>query len=124
MFIGNSYTYENDVPGMVEALARAAGSPVAVASVAKPDYALIDHYNGGSSARSVIARGGWKYVVLQQGPSSVELNRDTLRLATRLFDADIRKAGATPALFPHGQPTRGVSISRARSSRTSWRQLT
>ena len=99
LFIGNSYTYENDLPGMVEALARATGSPVAVASVAKPDFALIDHYNGGSSARSVIARGGWKYVVLQQGPSSVEVNRDTLRLATRLFDADIRKVGATPALF-------------------------
>lgn len=99
LFIGNSYTYVNDVPGMVEALASAAGSPVAVASIADPDYALIDHYKGGSSARADIARGGWKYVVLQQGPSSVDVNRDTLRLATKLFDADIRKAGATPALF-------------------------
>lgn len=99
LFIGNSYTYENDVPGIVEALAKAAGSPVAVASVALPDYALIDHYKGGSSARKDIARGGWKYVVLQQGPSSVEVNRDTLRLAARLFNDDIQKVGATSALF-------------------------
>ena len=99
LFIGNSYTYENDVPGLVQALAAAAGSPVAVETVASPNYALIDHWNGGSSARSEIAKGGWKYVVLQQGPSSVEVNRDTLRLATKLFDADVRKIGGTSALF-------------------------
>jgi hypothetical protein len=99
LFIGNSYTYGNDVPGLVQALGAAAGSPVAVETVANPDYALIDHWNGGSAARSEIAKGGWKYVVLQQGPSSVEVNRDTLRLATKLFDADVRKIGGTTALF-------------------------
>jgi hypothetical protein len=99
LFIGNSYTYENDVPGLVQALAVAAGTPIAVETVANPDYALIDHWNGGSSARSEIAKGGWKYVVLQQGPSSVEVNRDTLRLATQLFAAEARKIGGTTALF-------------------------
>jgi hypothetical protein len=114
LFIGNSYTYENDVPGLVQALAIAAGSPVAVETVANPDYALIDHWNGGSSARSEIAKGGWKYVVLQQGPSSVEVNRDTLRLATKLFDADIRKIGATTALFSAWpQQDRRVDFPRA-----------
>jgi hypothetical protein len=99
LFIGNSYTYVNDVPGMVQALAVAAGTPISVETVANPDYALIDHWNGGSAARSEIARGGWKYVVLQQGPSSVELNRDTLRLAAKLFDAEVRKIHGTTALF-------------------------
>lgn len=99
LFIGNSYTYVNDVPGIVAALANAAGSPLAVETVAEPDYALIDHWNGESAARSEIARGGWRFVVLQQGPSSVEVNRDTLRLAAKLFEAEVRKIGGTTALF-------------------------
>lgn len=98
LFIGNSYTYENDVPGMVQALAVAAGAPIAVETVAEPNFALVDHWNA-SAARREIARGGWKFVVLQQGPSSVEVNRDTLRLAARAFAGEIAKVGATPALF-------------------------
>ena len=103
LFIGNSLTYVNDVPGIVQALADSAGGPpLAVETVAFPDYALIDHWNEGLAtgrARGEIAKGGWKFVVLQQGPSSVELNRDTLRLATKLFAQDLSKIGATPALF-------------------------
>jgi hypothetical protein len=114
LFIGNSYTYENDVPGIVQALAAAAGTPIAVETIAYPDYALIDHWNGGSAARSEIARGGWKFVVLQQGPSSVEVNRDTLRLATKLFDAQVKKIGATTALFSAWpQQSRRVDFARA-----------
>lgn len=103
LFVGNSLTYVNDVPGIVQALADSAGGPpLAVETVAFPDYALIDHWNEGLAtgrARGEIAKGGWKFVVLQQGPSSVELNRDTLRLATKLFAQDLSRIGATPALF-------------------------
>jgi hypothetical protein len=103
LFVGNSLTYVNDVPGIVQALADSAGGPpLAVETVAFPDYALIDHWNEGLAtgrARGEIAKGGWKFVVLQQGPSSVELNRETLRLATKLFAQDLAKIGATPALF-------------------------
>ena len=103
LFIGNSLTYVNDVPGIVQALADSAGGPpLAVETVAFPDYALIDHWNEGIAsgrARGEIAKRGWKFVVLQQGPSSVELNRDTLRLATKLFAQDLSRIGATPALF-------------------------
>lgn len=103
LFIGNSLTYVNDVPGIVQALADSAGGPpLAVETVAFPDYALIDHWNEGVAdgrARGEIAKGGWKFVVLQQGPTSVGVNRDTLRLATKLFAQDMAKIGATPALF-------------------------
>ncbi|HEV8597830.1 MAG TPA: hypothetical protein VGQ69_00555 [Gemmatimonadales bacterium] len=99
LFIGNSYLYTQDVAGIVQALADSAGGDrLAVATVAGADLALIDHWNIGT-ARSVIAQGSWEWVVLQQGPSSVELNRDTLRLATQLFAAEIGNIGATPALF-------------------------
>ncbi|HEY6826873.1 MAG TPA: hypothetical protein VI259_08445 [Gemmatimonadaceae bacterium] len=103
LFVGNSLTYVNDLPGIVQALADSAGGPaLAVETVAFPDYALIDHWNEGVAAgraRGEIAKGGWKFVVLQQGPSSVDVNRDTLRLATKLFAQDMAKVGATPALL-------------------------
>jgi len=38
-------------------------------------------------------------VVMQQGPSSVEVNRDTLRLAAKLFAPLIRAAGGVPAML-------------------------
>ncbi|MEO7503383.1 MAG: hypothetical protein ABIW94_12155 [Gemmatimonadaceae bacterium] len=99
LFVGNSYLYFNDIPGIVQALADSAkGEKLSVAVVAGADLALIDHWNEGT-ARRVIVDGGMKWVVLQQGPSSVEANRDTLRIATKLFGAEIVRANARPALF-------------------------
>jgi hypothetical protein len=97
LFIGNSYLYTMDIPGIVQAMADSAhGDQIAVETVAAPDYALLDHWNEGT-ARREIAKGGWEWVIMQQGPSSVEVNRDTLRLAAKLF-ADVMSDG-TPALF-------------------------
>jgi hypothetical protein len=99
LFIGNSYTYVNDVPGIVQALADSAGGEhLAVETIAEADYALVDHLAQGVAQRE-IAKGGWAFVVLQQGPSSVDVNRDTLRLATKAFASLIAAVGATPALF-------------------------
>ncbi len=99
LFIGNSYLYFNDIPGMVQSLADSAkGETLAIAVVALPNYALIDHWNSGS-ARATVAAGQWKWVVLQQGPSTTQLNRDTLRLAASLFAGEIAKSKGTPAMF-------------------------
>ena len=98
LFIGNSLTYVNDVPGILQALARAGGTDLAVETVAGPNMALIDHWTQGI-ARREIEKGGWRFVIMQQGPTSVEINRDTLRLAATRFAPSIRAAGATPALY-------------------------
>ena len=100
MFIGNSYLYTQDIPGLVQALADSAGGDkLAVMSVTGADMALIDHWNDGW-VQAEIARHPFEWVVLQQGPSSVQVNRDTLRLATKLFADQMNSVGdATPALF-------------------------
>ena len=113
LFVGNSYTYVNDVPGIVQAFGEASGVPFAVATVAMPDYALIDHWNEGT-ARRELAKGGWAFVVLQQGPSSVEVNRDTLRLATRLFAGAMNRNETQAALFS-AWPTEGRRVDFPRS---------
>jgi hypothetical protein len=113
LFIGNSYTYVNDVPGIVQALADSAGEKIAVQTVAQPDFALVDHIAMGTAQRE-IARRGWAFVVLQQGPSSVEVNRDTLRLAVKTFAPGITAAGGKAALFS-AWPTFGRMVDYPRA---------
>ena len=98
LFVGNSYLYTLDVPGLVQALADSAGEKIAIMSVVGPDMALIDHVVAGV-AITQIRTGGGEWVVLQQGPSAAALNRDPVRLATKILADEIAKVGATPALF-------------------------
>lgn len=97
LFIGNSLTSANDLPGMVCTLARATGRKATCESVAKPDYSLEDHWNE-RDARTAIARG-WDVVVLQQGPSALPESRALLVEYVKRFDAEIRKAGARTAVY-------------------------
>lgn len=99
LFIGNSLTYFNDLPGTVARLAAMGDDTIHVRMVALPNFAVIDHANGMSDAVQVIREGGWDYVVLQQGPTTTAIGRDTLVLAARQLDPDIRAAGARTALL-------------------------
>ena len=109
LFVGNSQTHVNDVPGILQALADSAGGEtIATMSITADNYALIDHWNDGA-ARNQIDSAPWRYVVLQQGWTPAGVCRDTLRLATQLFSERIKNAGGTPALFqvwaPSSRPT-------------------
>lgn len=97
LFIGNSLTYVNDLPGMVCALARSTGRKTICEMVAKPDFGLEEHWRDGD-ARKAIARG-WDVVVLQQGPSALRESRVVLIDYAKRFDAEIKKAGARTALY-------------------------
>ena len=98
LFIGNSLTYANELPELVQTLARAAGVDVACKSIARPDYSLEDHWNNGDALRT-IREGGWSLVILQQGPSALPESQALLRDYTKRFDAEIRRAGARTALY-------------------------
>ncbi|MEP6834641.1 MAG: hypothetical protein ABJB74_14695 [Gemmatimonas sp.] len=98
LFVGNSLTYTNDLPGVFQDLAIAGGYDVGVTTLAYPNVALID-YLSDANAMSVIGRGTWDFVVLQQGTTSVAVCRDTLVLAAQLMDPYIRRGGGVPALM-------------------------
>ncbi len=98
LFIGNSLTVTNDVPAMVEALARANGERIITRTVAFPNYSLEDHWNQGD-ARRAIAEGGWSCVVLQQGPSALPESRMLLVDYARRFAEEARRVHARTALF-------------------------
>jgi hypothetical protein len=97
LFIGNSLTYVNDLPGMLTAIAAQAGKTLVTAEVVQGAFALEDHFRAGD-AQVEIAKG-YQLVILQQGPSSLEESQaNLLHWATR-FDPVIRNSGARPALY-------------------------
>lgn len=98
LFIGNSLTSANDLPGLVSALAAADGGRLPVTVVSSGGFALEDHWSKGDALRA-IERGGWSVVILQQGPSGLPESQANLRQWTASFDDRIRKAGARTALF-------------------------
>src|ERR1043166_6791316 len=66
LFIGNSYTYVNDLPKMIAALARAGKQPPLVYERETPGGCTLEkHWKDGKAARK-IAAGKWDYVVLQE----------------------------------------------------------
>jgi hypothetical protein len=97
LFIGNSLTEGNDLPLIVEALSRAGGRPFAVEAVTYGGFSLEDQWGRGTQNR--IAGGGYRFVVLQQGPSALAESRVNLREWTRRFDEVIRQAGGRTALY-------------------------
>jgi hypothetical protein len=98
LFIGNSLTYTHDLPRTIADMARALDEEQLVyRSIAKPDYALEDHWNDGIAAS--IAKDGWQLVVMQQGPSSTPANQEFLRIWTVQLNSAITAAGARSALY-------------------------
>ena len=99
LFIGNSLTYFNDLPAMLEALAKAGGQPVlSWKGVLIPGASLEDQWRGGE-ARRAIAREKWDFVVLQQGPSASPEGRTMLLGYSDRFARAIRAAGGRPAIY-------------------------
>jgi hypothetical protein len=99
LFIGNSLTYWNDLPAIVQSLAKAGKQRnIDVQSITFPDYSLEDHWNRGDALRE-IKKGKWNIVVLQQGPSASPPARASLIRYAALYSAEIRSIGAKTALY-------------------------
>jgi hypothetical protein len=69
LFVGNSLTYSNNLPLLVEALAKKNGHKIKTEMLAFPNYALEDHWNDGR-LQTLISSNQFSHVVVQQGPSS------------------------------------------------------
>ena len=98
LFIGNSLTYANDLPLMLQAIAAQAGKTLVADAITSPGAALEDHFRQGT-AHAALANGGYQWVIMQQGPSSLPDSQDNLRTWAKRFDPLIRAGGARPALY-------------------------
>jgi hypothetical protein len=101
LFMGNSYTYVNDLPHMYAELARSGGHPVEVAMLAEADWGLSDHAGSGRTLET-LASAKWDYVILQdqsQWPAIEQYRTERMVPAARRIVGQIEAAGARPIFF-------------------------
>lgn len=98
LFLGNSLTYVNDLPQMVEALSTTGKRRVETGMIAGPNYGLEDLWREAGVHDSIRSRR-WNVVVMQQGPSALAASRTDLVKWAKTFGDFVREHGAEPALY-------------------------
>lgn len=99
LFIGNSYTSTNDLPRMIEQLARVGKQPELVHASLMPGGTTFEQHWQAGEAQKLIASQPWDFVVLQE-QSTVPLSQPerTVEYARRLH-ALIKPTGAKTVLY-------------------------
>lgn len=109
LFLGNSYTYFNNLPEMFAKLAAAGGQGEVVYKMLAPGGTrLKDHWDS-EAGHKALAQGAWDYVVLQDQSTlgMTYLVEGTARIAGDVlfrpfadrWVAEIKKAGAKPVFY-------------------------
>ena len=99
LFIGNSLTYDNDLPALTAQVAASTdAAPMVVGRVIRGGYSLGDHWAEGT-AQTMIRQGKWDVIVLQQGPSALPESQADLLASTRKFSDLAGQHGARVALL-------------------------
>src|SRR5437762_5402792 len=100
LFIGNSYTTVNDLPGVFASLARSGGHRVGTTSAAVDGWTLANHADSPATA-TALAASPWDIVVLQeqsQIPAIEEFRQTQLYPAARRLIRSVRHRCARPLL--------------------------
>lgn len=99
LFIGNSYTYGNDLPAMLAELATAGKQqPLELGRELKGGYTLEKHWKDGNAVKK-IAEKKWDIVVLQEHSLRPITDRPLMAEYAGKFDAEIKKQGAKTMLY-------------------------
>src|SRR5436305_1474803 len=98
LFIGNSFTARNDLPGLIAQLAADAGHALDHKLLSIGGASLRTHWNKGEALKE-IQSGDYDIVVLQEQSTLPVKNAARMHENVRLFDEAIRAAGARTALY-------------------------
>jgi hypothetical protein len=98
LFIGNSFTARNDLPGLITWLAKARGKALEHSLITAGGASLRLHWNAGQAAEA-IRDGGYDAVVLQEQSTLPVKNASRMHENVRLFDGAIKAAGAKTVLY-------------------------
>ena len=98
LFVGNSFTQRNNLPGLVAEMAAARGMRMSHDLISAGGASLRTHWNAGRASRA-IATGAYDYVVLQEQSTLPVKNADRMTENVRLFDEVIQRAGARTVLY-------------------------
>ncbi len=100
LFIGNSYTQRNDLPGLLTVLGAAAAPVREIVSrrVIENGASLRRHWNAGEAVR-ILREEPWDAVVLQEQSTLPVKNRKRYHENVRLFHEEIRRHGSRTVLY-------------------------
>ena len=101
LFIGNSYTFVNDLPATFAKLAQSGGHAVQVEMAAQGGWTLADHLAAPETSAKISAQK-WDYVVLQeqsQMPAESYWRVKTMYPAAEALVQKIRANGSQPLFF-------------------------
>ncbi|HSG07997.1 MAG TPA: hypothetical protein VLA36_06555 [Longimicrobiales bacterium] len=97
LFVGNSLTAANNLPGLVATIAKSAGHSAEALGLVAPNYSLEEHWRSGLADR--IRKEGPDVVIFQQGPTSLHESRVHLLAWADSFAPVVREAGGEPAFL-------------------------
>ena len=98
LFIGNSFTGRNNVPGLVAQLAESRGKQLQHRLISAGGASLRMHWNKGD-AQKAVQQTRYDYVVLQEQSTLPIKNPLRMHENIRLFDQAIKASGAKTALY-------------------------
>jgi hypothetical protein len=98
LFIGNSFTQRNNVPGLLAELAAARGIQVDYQLISAGGASLRRHWNAGHAAAAIASRK-FDYVVLQEQSTLPVKNPARMAENVRLFAEHCKLHGAKPVLY-------------------------
>lgn len=103
LFVGNSYIYSNDLPGMLEDLTISLGDELTIDSKTNGGYTFNNHLNDPNTFTKLHSKP-WDYVILQgqsQEPSFpfAQVNTNTLPQAVRLADSVYANKYCSQAMY-------------------------
>src|SRR5437870_4131192 len=98
LFVGNSFTARNDLPGFIAQLAHARGHHLEHRLISAGGASLRTHWNAGEALKA-IKGGKYDCVVLQEQSTLPIKNATRMHENVRLFDEAIKDAGAKTILY-------------------------
>lgn len=101
LFIGNSYTYYNNMPHLVSLISDSTDTKIVTRKSTRGDSWLHEHWNGRKAikTREVLAKEKYDIVVLQEYSMGAINSPDSLRKYVAKFAKLVREYGAEPMLY-------------------------
>ena len=98
LFIGNSFTQRNDLPGLLVGMAAERKVRIQHKLISVGGASLRTHWNAGKAAKAITA-DRYDYVVLQEQSTLPVKNAQRMAENVRLFDETIKQAGSKTVLY-------------------------
>ena len=103
LFIGNSYTYYNELPWLLERISAGEAKPTRTHAVTMSGATLRQHWESGAALKAMNV-DSYDYVVLQEQSLTPVSAFERMREYAASLDEEIRRTGAKTVLFQTWAP--------------------